>query len=81
MRTYANYESWAMENAKEGTSIISYKENRTLTASANYYNRIIKTQCIIVVEGTITEPNAIAAVKVTFLNEPNKERNERSKEN
>ena len=78
MKTYANYESWAMENAKEGTSIVSYKEDRNLTASANYYNRKILTQRIIVVEGTVLEPVAIAATKVTFLNEPTKERNERS---
>jgi hypothetical protein len=78
MKTYANYESWAMENAKEGTSIISYKEDRNLTASAGYYKRKILTQRIVVVEGTVLEPVAIAAVKVTFLNEPTKERNERS---
>ncbi len=78
MKTYANYESWAMENAKEGTSIISYKEDRNLTASANHYKRKILTQRIVIIEGTITEPNAVAAVKVTFLNPPNKERNERS---
>ena len=72
MKTYTNYESWAMENAKEGTSIISYKEVNTLTGSASHYKRKIKTQHIAILEGTIKEPVAIAAVKVTFLDNPNK---------
>lgn len=72
MKTYSNYESWAMENAKEGTSIISYKEDRNLTASANYYERKILTQRIVIIEGSVTEPIAVPAVKVTFLNAPNK---------
>lgn len=78
MRSIENYESWAMGNAKEGTSIISYKETNTLTASARYYKRKIETQCVIILEGTFSAPTFTAAVKVTFLNEPNKERNERS---
>jgi hypothetical protein len=78
MRAIENYESWAMGNAKEGTSIVSYKPTNTLTASANYYGRIIETQRIVIVEGSMVEPVAVAATKVTFLNEPNKERNERS---
>jgi len=72
MKTYSNYESWAMENAKEGTSIVSYKEDRNLTASANYYERKILTQRIVIIEGSVTEPIAVPAVKVTFLNAPNK---------
>ena len=78
MRAIDNYESWAMENAKEGTSIVSYKPTNTLTASARYYGRKIETQCIVIIEGTTIEPFATAATKVTFLNPPNKERNERS---
>jgi hypothetical protein len=78
MRSIENFESWAMENAKEGTSIISYKETKTLTASARYYKRKITTQCIVILEGTTVEPYAFPATKITFLNEPNKERNERS---
>jgi hypothetical protein len=78
MKTFENYESWAMENAKEGASIVSYKPTNTLTASANYYNRKIETQRIVIVEGSITEPIAVAATKITFLNAPTKERNERS---
>jgi len=78
MRAIDNYESWAMENAKEGTSIVSYKPTNTLTASARYYGRKIETQCIVIIEGTTIEPFATAATKVTFLNEPTKERNERS---
>jgi hypothetical protein len=78
MRAIDNYESWAMENAKEGTSIVSYKPTNTLTASARYYGRKIETQCIVIIEGTTIEPFATAATKVTFLNAPNKERNERS---
>ena len=78
MKTYANYESWAMENAKEGTSIVSYKEDRNLTASAGYYKRKIKTECIVITEGSMMKPVAVPATKVTFLNEPTKERNERS---
>jgi hypothetical protein len=78
MKTFDNYESWAMENSKEGASIVSYKPTNTLTASANYYKRKIETQRIVIVEGPITEPIAVAATKVTFLNEPTKERNERS---
>ncbi len=81
MRPIDNYESWAMQNAKKGTSIISFKTTNLLTGSANHYERIIKTQHIAVVEGTIKKPIATPAVKVTFLDEPNKERNERSKEN
>lgn len=78
MKTFDNYESWAMENSKEGASIISYKPTNTLTASANYYGRKIETQCIVIIEGTTIEPIAFSATKITFLNEPNKERNERS---
>lgn len=74
MKTFANYESWAMENAKQGDTIISFKKTNGLTASANYYNRQIITQCIVVIEGTITNPIATPATKVTFLNEPCKER-------
>jgi hypothetical protein len=79
MSTYKNYESWAMENSKEGASIISFKETNLLTATARYYKRSIKTQCVIILEGTLTEPTFTAAVKITFLNQPNKERNERKK--
>ena len=78
MKTYANYESWAMENTKLGDSIVSFKMTNALTASANYYNRKIKTERIVIIEGAITEPIAVPATKVTFLNEPTKERNERS---
>jgi len=74
MKTFENYESWAMENAKEGASIVSYKPTNTLTASAKYYNRKIETQCIVIIEGTTMQPFAVAATKVTFLNEPCKER-------
>jgi hypothetical protein len=78
MRSIENYESWAMDNAKEGTSIISYKETNTLTASARYFKRKIETQCVIILEGTFSAPTSTAAVKVTFLDNPNRERNERS---
>lgn len=74
MKTFENYESWAMENSKEGASIVSYKPTNTLTASARYYKRKIETQCVIILEGTFSAPTFTAAVKVTFLNEPCKER-------
>jgi hypothetical protein len=78
MRPIDNYESWAMMNSKEGASIVSYKATNTLTASARHYGRKIETQCIVIIEGTTIEPIAFSATKITFLNQPNKERNERS---
>ena len=74
MRPIDNYESWAMMNSKEGASIVSYKATNTLTASARHYGRKIETQCIVIIEGTTMNPFAVAATKVTFLNEPCKER-------
>ena len=72
MNIIDNYESWAMMHSKMGTSIISYKPSNTLTGSANHYKRKIKTQHIVVLEGTIKKPIGIPAVKVTFLDNPNK---------
>jgi hypothetical protein len=72
MRSIENYESWAMKNAKEGTSIISYKETNSITGSANHYERKIKTERIVTIEGTLTKPIVTAAVKITFLDNPNK---------
>ena len=72
MRPIDNYESWAMQNAKKGTSIVSFKTTNLLTGSANHYERIIKTQRVIILEGTLTKPIVTAAVRVTFLDNPNK---------
>jgi hypothetical protein len=78
MRSIDNYESWAMQNAKKGTSIVSFKTTNLLTGSANHYERKIKTERIVTIEGTLTKPIVTAAVKITFLDNPNKKSNERS---
>jgi hypothetical protein len=67
MTTFKNYESWVFTNGIVGDVFFSQKSERTLTASAGYYNRKITTERIVAVSGTREAPEATSIVKVTIL--------------
>ena len=63
-------EGWMMQYGEKGEMFYSGKTDRALTAIANHTKRKIKTERMIVVGGSQTNPFTDTVVKVTLLDDP-----------
>ena len=61
-------ESIILTNANRFYVFYSVKTDRQLTALASAYNREIRTERVVVVDGNRTKPSAHPLIKVTILN-------------
>ena len=61
-------ESIVLTNAEQFYVFYSSKTDRQLTALASAYNREIRTERVVVVDGNRTNPSAYPLTKVTILN-------------
>jgi hypothetical protein len=62
-----NSESFFIINGKEGNVFYSEKTGKDLTAIAYYYNRKIKTERVVIIEGDKNNPSAKPIIKITIV--------------
>jgi hypothetical protein len=72
MKGYSSSDSYQIDNEKQNSVFYSQNTERNLTAKAMYYNRIIKTERVVVISGTREKPTAGTLIKVTLVNTPQK---------
>jgi hypothetical protein len=67
MKNARTLEAWMISNGKKGEHFYSDKMDRHLTAISTYYNRKIKTERLISVTTSKSEPISKYITKVTLL--------------
>lgn len=60
-------EGWMLKNGNVGQTFFTEKNDRSMTAFANYYNRKVKTERVIAVIGDKLKPTAYSLTKVTLI--------------
>jgi hypothetical protein len=67
MKTPRTIESFFLKVGKSGEFMYSNMVDRNITAKANYYNKKVKTERVIIIENKLNDPICVSYTKITIL--------------
>lgn len=67
IKSTTSIEGMMLKKGDAGQHFFTDKQDKSMTAFANYYKRKIKTERVIAITGFKQEPTAITLTKVTIL--------------
>jgi hypothetical protein len=67
LRTGATWESVVLNRKQSGDVFYTKTEDKNIQAKAHYYGMKVKTERVVMIEGDLMDPKAVAITKVTIL--------------